>query len=118
MNKRPGRRLLIILFLSLIMIFLVFFVIIKSHGYDVTFFLVSDLHYGLSPTVGAANERTVEAMNILPGIPWPEKLGGGLVTPPRGVIVPGDLVNDGADASAEKWWNDFTKDYGVNGEAS
>lgn len=116
MNKRPGRRLLIILFLSLIMIFLFFSIIIKSHGYDVTFFLVSDLHYGLSPTVLSANERTVEAMNILPGVPWPENLGRSPVAPPRGVIVLGDLLNDGANASADKWWDDFTKDYGVNGE--
>ena len=36
-------------------------------GYEVTFFLTSDLHYGVSPTVAAANAETVDAMNALPG---------------------------------------------------
>jgi cytolysin (calcineurin-like family phosphatase) len=88
----------------------------RRPSYEVTFFLTSDLHYGVSPTVAAANAMTVDAMNALPGETWPNGPGGGSIGAPRGVVVLGDLVEDGADPEAPGWWNGFSTDYGVNGE--
>jgi len=88
----------------------------RRASYEVTFFLTSDLHYGVSPTVAAANAMTVEAMNALPGGTWPAGPGGGPIGVPRGVAVLGDLIDDGADPQAPEWWRGFAADYGVNGE--
>jgi cytolysin (calcineurin-like family phosphatase) len=90
-------------------------VLLKRSSYDVTFFLASDLHYGLSVTVAAANEATIEAMNSLPGTAYPEGIGGTVGTP-RGVVVLGDLINDGSGPKASGSWGAFARDYGLSGE--
>jgi len=94
---------------------LVFVLLSGRPARDVTFFLTSDTHYGLSPAVDDADGKTVEAMNLLPGTAFPEEIGGA-VGPPRGVAALGDLVNnaDGPDGPAQ--WRRFTADFGVAGE--
>jgi hypothetical protein len=82
---------------------------------EITFFLASDTHYGLSPTVAAVNGKTVDAMNSLPGTAYPPDIGG-TVAVPRGVAVLGDLTNDGAAPEHVADWRQFTADFGVNGE--
>jgi hypothetical protein len=82
---------------------------------DVTFFITSDLHYGASVTVARANKGTIDIMNTLPGTPYPKKIGG-FVRTPRGVIIPGDLLDEGNAPDAAEIWKLFTDDYGVNGE--
>ena len=77
---------------------------------DITFFLVSDLHYGVSVTVAAANALTVEAMNRLAGQPYPKPVGG-TVRSPRGVVVLGDLIDDGNAGDAAGPWGEFASDY-------
>jgi cytolysin (calcineurin-like family phosphatase) len=77
---------------------------------DLTFFQVSDTHYGTSPAGDDALARLVEAMNNLPGAAYPADLGG-TVGIPRGVIHTGDLTNDGK----EEQWRMFVRDYGLNG---
>jgi cytolysin (calcineurin-like family phosphatase) len=77
---------------------------------DITFFITSDLHYGVSPTVAAANGLTVEAMNGLAGEPYPEAIGG-RVAVPRGVVVLGDIVENGNAPEAARWWSEFAADY-------
>src|SRR4030042_4201915 len=67
---------------------------IRSDRTAVTFFLVSDTHYGVSPTVADANQRTIKAMNTLPGTLFPDRIGG-RVQEPSGIIVLGDIVEDG-----------------------
>ena len=92
------------------------FFFLQRPSYDVTFFLTSDLHYGVSPTVAAANEKTVDAMNALPGGTWPDATGGGTIATPRGVVVLGDLIENGAGPDAPEFWTDFIRHYGTNGE--
>ncbi len=83
---------------------------------DVTFFVGSDPHYGESVTAAAANRANVDLMNGLPGESWPETLGGGTVQAPRGVVMLGDLVDDGGAPDNAALWSAFEADYGVAGE--
>jgi hypothetical protein len=86
---------------------------------DVTFYVVSDLHYGIDVSTGAetatgmvgANQATIDSMNKLPGTHYPASIGG-VVDTPRGVLVLGDLTNWGDSLD----WSLFTRDWGVNGE--
>ena len=86
-------------------------------GYnDITFFLASDLHYGFSnaTTISATNDLGgLGRMNVLPGTAYPPGAGGGSVDPPRGVLLIGDLTDDGSPAE----WMAFTNDWGLNGDA-
>lgn len=84
----------------------------KPASDDVTFFVTSDTHYGATETIAEANRATIDSMNFLPGTPYPAALGGGLIRTPRGVVLCGDLTNDG---KAEQW-DEFVKDYGAKGE--
>ena len=90
------------------------YLLLRPPAYEITFFVASDPHYGLSPTVAGANERTVEGMNRLPGTALPEGLGG-VVGEPRGVAVLGDLVDNAAAPDAAVAWHRFTADFGVDG---
>ena len=82
-----------------------------SRGRDLTFFAVSDTHYGLG---GAEGVRTipllVDKMNDLPGTAYPAGLGG-KVSKPRGVLHMGDITTDGKKEQWEAW----VKDYGLTG---
>lgn len=77
---------------------------------DLTFFHVSDTHYGLSAPGDAAMTRLVEKMNALPGTAYPTNLGG-TVGEPRGVVHTGDLTND----SKPEQWAAWVRDYGLDG---
>ncbi len=94
----------------------VLWLLLRGSPHEVTFFLISDTHYGVSGTVAQANRQTILAMTVLPGNPYPPEIGDGWVRPPRGVVVLGDLVEDGGGASGEEQWRAFTADFGVNGE--
>jgi len=63
---------------------------------DVTFFVGSDCHLGREE-INEINARTVDAMNWLPGEPLPARAGGGIVGTPRGVVLCGDLLDNGSD---------------------
>ena len=84
----------------------------------VTFFVTSDSHYVSSKNLDriGRNKATIERMNALPGTPWPAKLGGGTVGKPRGVLVLGDLIDDG-DKRGETptQWRHFEKQFGLDG---
>lgn len=79
---------------------------------DITFFASSDSHYGVSDTIVSSNRATIDVMNSIPGTEYPASVGGGIVYTPRGLILTGDLTNSGAASE----WEQFTTDYGVNGE--
>jgi hypothetical protein len=82
---------------------------------DITFFAASDLHYGFTnwpPFSADISRGTLDRMNALPGQPYPAGVGGGTVAVPRGVLLIGDLTEDGSAAS----WSAFTNDWGLNGE--
>ena len=82
---------------------------------DVTFFTSSDTHYGRENNA-AINRRVIDAMNALPGEPLPASLGGGFVRTPRGVVLNGDLLDEGFDKeTAPANWAEFCRDYGLTG---
>lgn len=86
---------------------------------ELTFYSYSDIHYGADHGGKAPPKEKSEMMeeiNTLPGKPYPDAIGG-VVGTPRGVIMSGDLINDGAVAQKyPKQWADYIADFGVNGE--
>ena len=86
---------------------------------ELTFYSYSDIHYGADHGGKAPPKEKSEMMeeiNTLPGKPYPDAVGG-VVGTPRGVIMQGDLINDGAVAQKyPKQWADYIADFGVNGE--
>ncbi|MCX6878282.1 MAG: metallophosphoesterase [Verrucomicrobia bacterium] len=87
---------------------------------DLTFFGFSDIHYGAvsGPRDDTPKVRCpeLEVINSLPGTPYPAPFKG-TVAVPRGVIMQGDLINDGAvsDKYPAQWAN-YVAEFGVNGE--
>ena len=98
-----------------------------------SWFSVSDTHLGHDPvpknngtmvTSFTKNEWAIDEMNGLPTPSWPNgswpaSLGGGLVLPPVGVTVSGDLI-DAGDAPGTlvngcHQWSNFTTLYGLDG---
>jgi cytolysin (calcineurin-like family phosphatase) len=89
---------------------------LSTQGHDLTFFLAGDTHYGLSAKTAAYNRAVVDAMNSLPGTPYPPGTIPGTVKNPRGVAVLGDLVEEGEGEMGLEQWEEFTRDFGVCGE--
>lgn len=91
---------------------------------DVTFVSTSDSHYREPDhkfgSHNAMNRASVEEMNRLVDLEWPEKLGGGKIAKPRGVVVLGDCIDDGDRKeggrilSAEQY-GFFVADFGLDG---
>ena len=82
---------------------------------DVTFFTGSDTHYGRENNA-VINRRVIDAMNALPGELLPASAGGGFVRTPRGVVLNGDLLDEGFDKeTAPANWAEFCRDYGLTG---
>jgi hypothetical protein len=80
---------------------------------DLTFFSWSDTHYEVEYTGG---QPTVTLLNNLPGTQYPASIGG-VVATPRGLIIQGDLIDDGAAADRyPTQWANWIADFGVNGE--
>ncbi len=71
---------------------------------DVTFFAISDVHYGRHFEIGdneAENKNIIDKMNSAPGkLIYPVTAGGGIVPQPRAVLVAGDLTDFG---TTEEW---------------
>jgi hypothetical protein len=88
----------------------------KPESGDITFFLVSDTHYGASVTIANADRMMVDVMNNFPGALYPKSVGDGIVKTPRGVLVLGDLVDEGEAEDAAEIFRSFAEDYGINGE--
>jgi cytolysin (calcineurin-like family phosphatase) len=83
----------------------------ESATAELTFFVVSDTHYGQSPRGDETIPLLVEKMNQLPGTAYPDKIGG-KVGVPKGVLHVGDVTNDGKERS----WKMFVRDYGLTGK--
>jgi hypothetical protein len=83
---------------------------------DVTFFVVSDSHYAATPVENELQTAAVDRLNSLPGTEYPAGLGGGIVQAPRGILFPGDLINDGALSESTDQWRQWVADMGVKGE--
>ena len=86
---------------------------------DITFYAFGDPQYG----GGEPDQNTfqVAALNAFAGTPWPDDLPGGgePVTDPLGVIIAGDLTQNGQDGRIEPLDSDqlgaFVADYGLTG---
>ena len=64
---------------------------------NVTFISTSDSHFKAFESKGwnAYNRETIEEINRIAKVSWPEKLGGARIDSPRGVGVLGDCIDDG-----------------------
>jgi cytolysin (calcineurin-like family phosphatase) len=88
----------------------------------VTFIVTSDVHYDAFENEDR-NDRvrdTLRHMNAITDIAWPEELGGGLVQRPRGVLVLGDVIDDGdrifqGKHQTPRQWLLFEADFGLDG---
>lgn len=76
---------------------------------DVTFFAAAAPHYGYNENLDKLNIPHIQAMNGLPGWEYPDGLG--IVDTPRGVIICGDLTQQGF----QEEWEKFVNDYGLTG---
>jgi len=87
--------------------------ITEQEFYGLTFYGYSDPHYRSDATAGKAQ---VNWINNLPGTAYPAAFGG-TVDPPRGILMPGDLIDNGANMSlAPTEWANYIADFGVSGE--
>ena len=96
----------------------------ETAGRDVTFISTSDSHYVSVGTKhkdrNAKNRTTVLAINAVTDLAWPESLGGGPVDAPRGVMLLGDVIDDGdimfeGINKGEKQYEFFLADFGLDG---
>ncbi|HUT32893.1 MAG TPA: metallophosphoesterase [Planctomycetota bacterium] len=89
---------------------------------DVTFLATSDVHYDAFENEDR-NERvrdTLRHMNEVANVPWPERLGGGAIRAPRGVVVLGDVLDDGdrlleGKSQGPEQFKHFVADFGLDG---
>jgi len=89
---------------------------------NVTFISTSDSHYKAfeSEDWNEQNRETIAEINRVASLPWPDKLGGGKIDAPRGVVLlgdcidDGDKVRDGRDYTAEQY-KAFLADFGLDG---
>jgi cytolysin (calcineurin-like family phosphatase) len=96
---------------SITIICLAFLIFSCQDQEPVTFFVVSDTHFGVNNSVESYNRTVIERMNRLPGTEYPDSIEGS-VQSPGGVLIPGDLTDHGDPDS----WEKFTDLYGLNGE--
>ena len=91
-----------------------------------SFFGASDVHFGhdvvakdnSTTTALELNRWAVMEMNALPlnasaAAQWPAALGGGLVQTPVGLVITGDLIDNGYTEANEV--DNFTAVYGLTG---
>ncbi len=89
---------------------------------DITFLVTSDCHYDY-PENQDRNDRnraTIRHINVVTNLTFPTELGGGKVPRPRGVVVLGDLVDDGdrctnSESITKIQWTYWEADFGFNG---
>jgi cytolysin (calcineurin-like family phosphatase) len=93
-----------------------------AFGRDVSFFVAADLHYGQDQAKNNEkhNKKAIALMNKLPGTAFPES-DFGTVQKPRGVLVAGDLTDNGSGVSFDgkssetHMFDGFVDDYPVEG---
>ncbi|MCX5675303.1 MAG: glycoside hydrolase family 127 protein [Planctomycetota bacterium] len=89
---------------------------------DVTFLVTSDAHYDAFENEDR-NDRvrdTLRHMNEIAGVAWPGPLGGDPIEKPRGVLVLGDVLDDGdrmfqGKVQGAQQWAYFVRDFGLDG---
>ena len=88
----------------------------------VTFLATSDSHYDAfeNEDRNDRNHATIEQMNAIAGTPWPRELGGDAIGRPRGVVLLGDVIDDGdrkvdGNSQTQRQWECFLKQFGLDG---
>lgn len=89
---------------------------------EVTFLVTSDCHYDAfeNEDRNGRNRETIDAMNTIAELRWPEALGGAPIAAPRGVAVLGDVIDDGdrmleGRSQAPAQFAFFLADFGLDG---
>jgi len=89
---------------------------------DVTFLVTSDSHYAAfdKEDRNKRDHDTLLAMNDVTSLTWPQKTGGGSIARPRGVILLGDVIDDGdtlrnGKRVSQRQWLFFAADFGLDG---
>jgi hypothetical protein len=89
---------------------------------DATFLVTSDCHYDAfeNEDRNERNRDTIKEMNAIARGSWPEKLGGGPIRQPRGVLVLGDIIDDGDRRIGDKnqsaqQYSSYVADFGFDG---
>ena len=95
---------------------------------DITFLSTSDSHHRepdhKAGNHNAMNRASIEEMNAITNVAWPEKIGGGHIGKPSGVVMLGDCIDDGdrkegarclSDEQYKLWLADFGLD-GTDGQ--
>jgi hypothetical protein len=93
----------------------------KPNG-DITFIATSDCHYDAFENEDR-NDRdrdTIREMNSITTVRWPEQLGNAPIQDPRGVLVLGDVIDDGdrilkGKHQTPRQWLLFQADFGLDG---
>ncbi|MEI7733738.1 MAG: metallophosphoesterase [Verrucomicrobiota bacterium] len=97
---------------------------LRLAGRDLTFLSTSDCHYRepdhKQGNHNDLNHASILEMNGITNVTWPDKLGGVNIHLPRGVVVLGDLIDDGDRASGARkisveQYEFFRKDFGLDG---
>jgi len=84
---------------------------VASTARDVTFVHISDQHYSADRESHDVLVATIRAINDLPGTDYPAEFGG-TVGSPRGIVLTGDLTNDGTPED----WQLFEAHWGLTGK--
>lgn len=91
---------------------------------DLVFISTSDCHYREPDHPRGShndlNRASVEEMNRIAGREWPVQAGGGVIAKPRGVLVLGDVIDDGDRKQGGRNLSDeqyrfFLADFGLDG---
>ncbi len=90
---------------------------------DVTFIATSDCHYDAfeNEDRNDRNRDTIGEMNAVNELSWPDRLGAGSIPEPRGVVVLGDVIDDGDRIFQDKHQTPrqyllFQADFGLDGK--
>ncbi len=111
-------------FFHALLLLLVPLILADAAARDVTFISTSDSHYREPDNKfghhNDLNRASIEEMNRIACTNWPGQLGGGKVEKPRGVLLLGDVIDDGDKRSAgrrisEEQFGFFLADFGIDG---
>lgn len=100
-----------------------------SYATDLTVFVVSDTHFMKNEVASKFCKAGIQAMNNLPGTPYPPEVGNATVATPSAVLVCGDLCDGGStrlgwatdkpcsysEANYQDQWSAFDYYFPVNG---
>jgi len=107
---------------ALTTLFLVLLTPVSALAADVTFLVTSDSHYDAleHEDRNERNRATLDEMNRISEVRWPELLGGDVIDRPRGVLVLGDVIDDGdrmrgSKNQSELQFRHFLADFGLDG---